>query len=296
VIRTRLGQWLFTRFGSISIRRYTSDPSAVRQLFACLREGEIVGVFPEGERSWGGDPLAVSETVKKLLARLEVPIIPARIEGSYAILPRWAKVPLPGRIKVRFFSPRVPPLSQGAVTEILGLIAVKSDGQTRFSRSASGIERLLWACPSCYTIGSITTRGRTIRCKSCEACWEIDRRLAMHELDGKGIPLADLSACLTDPTIFEGRASLTSIGRVEVFEGQDRLRRVAAGPVRYEGRTLHVGRTAFPLTGVRSLTTEGNTRLDIGLGSGRRLRLRFAVDSPLKWQRFLGKEWGSLLF
>jgi len=292
MMRTKVGRRLFSRFGCIPIRRYMSDPSAVRRLFTCLREGEIVGIFPEGERSWDGDPLPISETVRKLLARLEVPIIPARIEGSYAILPRWAKVPLPGRVTVRFLPPREPPFSEGEVTEMLGLIAVRSDGRTRFSRCARGIERLLWACPSCHTIGSITTRRRTIRCQSCEACWEIDRRLAMHEPDGKGIPLADLCACLTDPTIFERRASLTSIGPVEVFEGWDRLRHVAAGPARYEGKTLHVCRTAFSLTGVRSLTTEGNTRLDIGLGKGRRLRLRFVSDSPLKWQRFLGWQLG----
>jgi len=296
MMRTRVGRWLFSRFGCIPIRRYASDPGAVRRLFTCLREGEIVGIFPEGERSWDGNPLPVSKTVKKLLARLKVPIVPVRIEGSYAILPRWAKIPLPGRIKVRFFSPHLPPFSEEEVTEILGLIAVRSGGQTRFSHSTSGIERLLWACPRCHGIGSLATCGREVSCRECRAGWRLDRRLVMHEPDGKGIPLADLSACLTDPTIFEGQESLTSIGRVEFFEGRDRLRHVAAGPACYEGKTLHVGQTAFPLTGVRSLTTEGKNRLDIGLGSGRRLRLRFAVDSPLKWQRFLAKEWDSLPF
>jgi len=38
VMRTHVGKWLFSRFGSIPIRRYASDPSAVGQLFTCLRE------------------------------------------------------------------------------------------------------------------------------------------------------------------------------------------------------------------------------------------------------------------
>ena len=294
VVRTHVGKWLFARFGSISIRRYTSDPGAIRQLFACLREGEIVGIFPEGERSWDGNPLPVSKTVKKLLVRLDVPIVPARIEGSYAILPRWAKVPLPGRIKVRFFPPRVPPFSEGEVTEILGLIAVQSDGQTRLPRSTEGIDRLLWACPSCHTIGSITTRGRTIRCKSCEACWEIDRRLVFQGRSGNKVRLADLAASLSD--ILADKESLASIGRVTLLEGKDRLQPIAFGQAGYQAQMLHVGKMSVPLKGVRSLTTEGKNRLDIGLGSGRRLRLRFVSDSPLKWQRFLGKEWDSLLF
>jgi len=291
MMRTRVGRWLFSSFGCIPIRRYASDPGAVRRLFNCLREGEIVGIFPEGERSWDGNSLPVSPTVKKLLARLEVPVVPVRIEGSHAILPRWAKVPLPGRIRVRFLPPHLPPFSQREVTEILGLIAVRSGGQTRFSHSATGIERLLWACPNCHTIGSITTRRRTIRCESCEACWKIDRRLVLQGRSGNKVRLADLAASLSD--ILADKDSLASIGRVTLLEGKDRLRKIASGQARYEAGTLHVGGTSVPLEGVRSLTTEGNTRLDIGLGRGRRLRLRFASDSPLKWQEFLAKELSS---
>ena len=294
MMRTRVGRWLFSRFGCIPIRRYASDPGAVRRLFTCLREGEIVGVFPEGERSWDGNPLPISQTVKKLLARLKVPIVPVRIEGSYAILPRWAKVPLPGPITVRFFAPRLPPFSKEEVTEILGLIAVRSDGQTRFSHSTSGIERLLWACPRCFTIGSITTRRRSIRCKSCDACWKIDRRLVLQGRSGNKVHLADLAASLSD--ILADKESLASIGRVTLLEGKDRLQPIALGQAGYKAQMLHVGKMSVPLRGVRSLTIEGNNRLDIGMGKGRRLRLRFAVDSPLKWQRFLGKEWDSLLF
>jgi 1-acyl-sn-glycerol-3-phosphate acyltransferase len=294
MMRTKGGRWLFSRFGCIPIRRYASDPGAVRKLLACLREGEIVGIFPEGERSWDGNPLPISQTVKKLLARLKVPIVPARIEGSYGILPRWAKIPLPGRITVRFFPPRLPPFSKEGVTEILGLIAVQSDGQTWFSHSTTGIERLLWACPSCHTIGSITARGRSIRCQSCEACWKIDRRLVLQGRSGRKVRVAELAASLSD--ILADKESLASIGRVTLLEGKDRLQPISLGQAGYKAQMLHVGKMSVPLKGVRSLTIEGNNRLDIGLGKGRRLRLRFEGDSPLKWQRFLGKEWDSLLF
>jgi 1-acyl-sn-glycerol-3-phosphate acyltransferase len=292
MMRTRAGRWLFTRFGSIPIRRYASDPGAVRKLFACLRGGEIVGIFPEGERSWDGNPLSIAAAVRKLLARLDVPIVPARIEESYAILPRWAKIPLPGRIRVCFFPPRIPPFSKEDVTDILGLIAVQSDGQTRFTRSVTGIERLLWACPNCSTIGSITAHRQTIRCKSCQASWTIDRQLILCSADGSSTPLADISAVLSDGELFQAQRTLLSIGRVDLLRGSARLQLVASGQARYEGQELHVGSQTFPVQEIRSLTTEGNTRLDLGFGDGRRLRLSFLHDSPLKWQRFLGLQLG----
>ena len=75
-------------------------------------------------------------------------------------------------------------------------------------------------------------------------------------------------------------------------EGDVRLQRIADGQACYQEGKLKVGGDAYPLHNVRSLTTEGNNRLDIGLGSGQRLRLRFASGSPLKWQRFLGLQCG----
>ncbi|GAI31141.1 unnamed protein product, partial [marine sediment metagenome] len=64
------------------------------------------------------------------------------------------------------------------------------------------------------------------------------------------------------------------------------------GEARYEEEKLHVGETSLVLENIRSLTIEGNNRLDIGLEKGRQLRLRFKNDSPLKWQRFLQMKLG----
>jgi len=292
MMRTPLGRWLFTRFGAIPIHRYASDPGAVRKLLSALKQGEIVGIFSEGERSWDGDPLPVSETVKKFLAKLDVPILPVRIEGSYAIYPRWAKFPLPGPIKVRFFAPINPPFSLQGITSALKLIAVRSDGKTSLSRSPAGIDRLLWACPSCHSIGTIFTQKREIHCVNCHASWTIDRRLRTRGTDGKSIPIADLATPLKEERIFQGQESLTSHGHVELLQGGEVLQRIASGEARYEDETLYVGETSLVLENIRSLTIEGNNRLDIGLGKGRRLRLRFRSDSPLKWQRFLQMKLG----
>lgn len=70
------------------------------------------------------------------------------------------------------------------------------------------------------------------------------------------------------------------------------LQRIASGEARYQEERLHVGEFSLVLENIRSLTIEGNNRLDIGLGKGRRLRLRFRSDSPLKWQRFLQMKLG----
>ena len=290
MIRTRFGRWLFPRLGSIPVRRYRTDAAGVRGCLAALKRGEIVGLFPEGERCWDGNPLPVAESVKKLLARLEASIIPARIEGSYAVYPRWSGCPLPGRVTIRFLAPIEPPFSQEKIEALLDSITLRSAGRTRIPRSAKGIERLLWACPVCREIGGINARRRTIRCGGCGAAWRLDRNLSLHGADGEVTPLAEVAARLSAEDPLRGIDELRSIGRVDLLEGGEELNLLVSGELHYRKRTLRIDGHDFPLPEVRILRLEGRDRLDLGYGKDRRLRLRFEEDSPLKWQRFLARQ------
>lgn len=290
MIRTRFGQWLFPRLGSIPVRRYRTDATGVRGCLAALKRGEIVGIFPEGERCWDGNPLSVPQSVKKLLTRLAAPIIPARIEDSYAIYPRWSGCPLPGRVTIRFLPPIQPPFTSAKIDAILGTIAVRSAGRTWIPRSANGIERLLWACPICREVGSIIARRRTIRCEHCDAVWRLDRNLSLHDSDGEVTPLAEFATRLCVEEIFPGTQELRSIGRVDLLEGGEELNLLVSGELCYRDQTLRIDDRDFPLPEVRILRLEGRDRLDLGFGKDRRLRLRFEEDSPLKWQRFLARQ------
>ncbi len=290
MMRTFVGRHLFTRLGSISIRRYTTDLQAVRAFLFALKEGEIVAIFPEGERTWDGNPLPITAKVTKLLARANVPIIPVRIQGSYAIFPRWARFPLPGRITVRIFPPFLPPLSSKHISSTLAMVAAQSDGKTWFRRPASGISQLLWACPICHEVGTIHTKGPVIHCQHCNNSWRIDRQLMLHSCNGKTDSVASLAASLKAEEIFKGQKSLSSYGEVDLLEGEQDLRLIASGKLQYQAGVLRVGSISFPVANARSLTIEGRNRLDIGLGQRRRVRLRFRSDSCLKWQQFLRLE------
>ncbi|MDZ7372644.1 MAG: 1-acyl-sn-glycerol-3-phosphate acyltransferase [candidate division KSB1 bacterium] len=76
-------------FRSIPVHRHRPDPVALRQVVRLLQRGSPVAIFPEGERTWDGRRLPPKRSVVKLLIRAGVPIVPCRIEGSFAVLPRW---------------------------------------------------------------------------------------------------------------------------------------------------------------------------------------------------------------
>ncbi len=289
MLRTRFGRWFFLRTGSIPTNRYRVDPASVRGFFSALTRKAIVGLFPEGERTWDGQPLSVPPTVKRLLRRAGVPIVAVRITGSYAVYPRWAVYPLPGPITVEFF----PPVGSDEVEKALARIAVESDGKTWFPRSARGIELVLWACPVCNTIGSIKPRRRRVSCTNCGEVWYLDRRMRLWDSANKPSTLAALASAIPADDILEQLDELVSIGSVEVYSGKDKLTRLAIGEAVYRQFAIHVGKRAFPLATARIIRLEGKDRLDIGFINGERLRLRFLRDSPLKWACFLRLRLGT---
>ena len=88
------------------------EPRA-KSLSACLetcrkfmREtgGNLI-LYPEGTRSQDGEMQALKSGAVLFALELEVPIVPAYIEGTHIILPKGRYIPRVGRVTVRFGEP-----------------------------------------------------------------------------------------------------------------------------------------------------------------------------------------------
>ena len=97
--------WVYRRLGVIPVREGMIELSAVRQLLAALRRGEIVGVFPEGRITRDGALLPAEPGVIAIAARAQVPIVPAGVRGAFEAFPRDARLPRPHPVRVRFGDP-----------------------------------------------------------------------------------------------------------------------------------------------------------------------------------------------
>lgn len=77
--------WLCKTFGAFLVERDGKDIEAVKQSLKILKNGEILGVFPEGTRNG----LAKGEKVKNgavlMAIKSGAPIIPAGIKGDYKL-------------------------------------------------------------------------------------------------------------------------------------------------------------------------------------------------------------------
>jgi 1-acyl-sn-glycerol-3-phosphate acyltransferase len=62
---------------------------AVRNAIRVVQQGHILGIFPEGERSWDGRMLPFKQGAMRLVLALGQPVIPVGISGAYGLMPRW---------------------------------------------------------------------------------------------------------------------------------------------------------------------------------------------------------------
>jgi 1-acyl-sn-glycerol-3-phosphate acyltransferase len=74
-------KWIVERLHMIAVSRHESDLGALRAASAVLREGHVLGIFPEGTRMHGKPMEHIESGVSLLALRSRVPLVPVLISG-----------------------------------------------------------------------------------------------------------------------------------------------------------------------------------------------------------------------
>jgi 1-acyl-sn-glycerol-3-phosphate acyltransferase len=97
--------WYCKRVHCIPLKKDGKDISALKNALRLLREGELLGIFPEGVRSATGQLGQGEPGVALIALKANVPILPIGIRGAYESFPKGAKFPKPGTITVTIGKP-----------------------------------------------------------------------------------------------------------------------------------------------------------------------------------------------
>ena len=96
--------WFFKSAGQISCERGGGDKSqqSLEIALDVLKEGKLLGIYPEGTRSPDGYLYRGRTGVARLALAAGVPVIPVGLIGTDKVMPKSAKIPrLLGRTKVK---------------------------------------------------------------------------------------------------------------------------------------------------------------------------------------------------
>jgi len=98
-----VGFWI-RKLGAFPVDRSRRDPASLRTALTLLKNGELLGMFPEGTRSTSGELQELRAGAARLAARTKTPIIPTAVFNTNKALPP-KKFIHPARIGVRFGKP-----------------------------------------------------------------------------------------------------------------------------------------------------------------------------------------------
>ncbi len=100
--------------GAFPVHRESADREALRRAQQVLDAGEVLILFPEGERRTGPVVEELHEGVAFLAARTGATVVPVGIGGSASVMPKGKRLPRPRHIHLIVGQPIAPPTRTGS--------------------------------------------------------------------------------------------------------------------------------------------------------------------------------------
>ncbi len=291
-------------FGAVPKQKAVADPRAIQGMRDWAKLGAMVGLFPEGERTWDGRPLPILPGIERLVRLLRVPVITARIENADHVTPRWALRARRGRIRITFDAPQsferktpLPEIRSFIETRLAVDPAQAQRWPVNGKYLARGVSNVLFACPACQELEGLREENEHVECRACKRSWRVTAD-AHLEGEGEREPLYGLvpamhahfakkwdAAVDAEPGAFLFR----SLDAVELMVDDEQHELIATGRLEVYGDHLQLvlGKEVpwrVEIDGIAAMTVELTRRLQLVMRDGRRFEFAIPRESVLKFK------------
>lgn len=253
-------------FAPIERRKGDSAVTTVKTMLAKLKAGFNVCIFPEGTCSFDGTNSPFLPTIGKLAKAAKVSLVTYRFEGGFFTLPRWGKGIRRGDYyghTVGVYSPET--LKQMTDAEINEAIRADLD-ENAYARQAIApvayksrhraelLESAFFLCPNCRRVGTLKTRGDTIRC-NCGMNGKLDAYYRLSGLPFSTLPEWDafendwLKEAAEDPAFAFSDEGATLIRA----DKQHRRTVLCTGPMTMTRETFSIGDRTFAVSDISDM-------------------------------------------
>ena len=289
--------------GIVPTSKYVPEPGIVRSVMKMIDKKRMIVIFPEGGRRWAGKPKPLIETTLKLFWKMNIPVHPVQIHGSYLSWPRWADRPRKSTIEVRWMKP----LSssdfsdyQSFANACRDLIEFDEynppDSVTihSCSKPASGIGRFLFRCPDTGETGAVySPDGRHVYSRSSDLSYRMNLRSRLVDTHGMPHSIVDMFETISRmPMVMDRNSVLLSNPGCRLNEINSRHKLIKKGPgfaeLTPDTLMLSVGseKIRLLLDDILYMSVEQNHKVTITATSGiHQVELRNA--SALQWKNYI---------
>ena len=179
VFRTPFFRWVMSKVGAIPKTKFVANADIVRRIIGVIKDKGVIGIFPEARRTWDGRTIKLVPQVPKLVHRLKLPVVAARISGGYLSGPRWSRHGRRGKVVIEY-SFAVSPEEAGTLD--LDEVIRRMGAAIRYNpeefqktmmlpfpgrRIAEYLERVLFMCPRCESIATLRSDRDILHCSTC---------------------------------------------------------------------------------------------------------------------------------
>ena len=173
---------LLRLIGVIPKKQFTSDITALREMMATVRDGDVLAFMPEGRVSLDGTASPVDMAAAKLIRKMGVPVAVLVPHGTYFVKPPYN---YGGIIRGRVSAEMKAVLSAEeaaslSVEEICSRVEKALDYNASEELRGSGnkykavdgaymkgVSNLFYLCPECGSLMTVTDRDSVISCSAC---------------------------------------------------------------------------------------------------------------------------------
>lgn len=85
LFENKLLGWLIGHLNAFPLDRVGNDLKAIKTALTVLKDGKVLGIFPEGTRVRNGEDVSAKAGVSMLALRGKVPVVPGVIVGDYKL-------------------------------------------------------------------------------------------------------------------------------------------------------------------------------------------------------------------
>lgn len=165
-----------------------SDIRTAKSLIRYVRKGYPIMIMPEGDSTYFGETGYIEESTAKLIKKLGVDVITARHQGGFLAKPRWAIGKRKRRYievtyKVAIKAEDIPSMTSEEIYEVIKKELYNNDYEWQREvmhpyggvKLAEGLENVLYKCPECGAINTMTTDKNKLICTACNAEGKVNK-------------------------------------------------------------------------------------------------------------------------
>ncbi len=167
---------LIRSFKPVLIGKGSVAIGPTRQMIETVRDGNCLCLFPEGSRTFDGITNPIAKATGNLVKMCKCALLTYHLEGGYFVQPRWTSVWRKGRVtgyvKHLYSAEEVSKMSADEIYEIICSDLYENAYERQLKdpkkftgdRLAEGIENILYICPECGQIETISSKGNEFAC------------------------------------------------------------------------------------------------------------------------------------